>query len=96
MIDADKCQMMAEWEGLCGCPQLGKITASLPCYVHDHNKYPDYPHDLNATMRAARKMPENDRVVIIDALEHDLYLNEGDPARAAFEALSAWLMEQKE
>jgi len=75
---------------------------------------PDYPHDLNATMRAAQRLHQEARALILNSLgfaaitsaatspetmkdSPKLYyeLHENDPARAAFEALTRYLMEQK-
>jgi hypothetical protein len=93
MTDAEKCRMIAEFEF---------FNPKLPS-----EGYPvaDYPHDLNATMRAARKLPRMFRLEI--AVEQSkswaTLTNEegrtiayertidGDPARAAFKALSSWL-----
>lgn len=90
----EKCKMIAEWEGL--------------EHVH-HGTFhaPDYAHDLNATMRAARRLPlgavvfelslgiNEDEVCMAEittrAGELVVHEESTDPARAAFECLAAYL-----
>lgn len=92
--DAAKCRLIAKFE----MPEME--------WEHPDPKYlPDYPHDLNATMRAARRLP-SPLMLVVNSVggAHIAYgLTEvmkfsagvkGDPARAAFEALAAYLENQ--
>jgi hypothetical protein len=92
--DAEKCRLIAEFEGI----YPNDILTS------------DYPHDLNATMRAARRLQRpmilvvtsEGRAAIVNANEQFDVRSiksikvDGDPARAAFEALSQYLETAKE
>jgi hypothetical protein len=92
MTDADRCKLIAEFEGI----YPNDILTS------------DYPHDLNATMRAARKLPKfiylevssSGRADIKDIasgpnkselIERAFSTHPIDCARAAFFALSAYI-----
>ena len=98
MTDAKKCRMIAEFEGLA---VVGSGPPERLEYVDNgRHPLPDYPHDLNATMRAARKL---DRLaLIVDSTGNAFIQNDmaergclqfypTDSARAAFEALAAYL-----
>jgi len=58
--DADKCRVIAEWEGLA----LIRVVAGRKTvrWAFENGKpLPDYANDLNATMQAAQKLPGNFR-----------------------------------
>jgi hypothetical protein len=90
MTDADrqKCRLIARFEGLPTADiKSGDVTR-------------DYPVDLRATMRAARKLPADYELIVGSGGSADVYRKsnifvsqfvKADPARAAFEALSAYL-----
>jgi len=110
MTDEEKCRLIAEFEGYTHTYFKDGITIrySARCvdcgFPHEPGhcgELPDYPHDLNATMRAARKL--NRLALIVDSTG-DAFLQNSkgdvttglqsyltDPARAAFEALAAYL-----
>lgn len=98
MNDQEKCRLIAEFEGF-GTGDF-EVAFNAKC---------DYTHDLNATMRAARKLPHHlDFSIALrrggaDAIISDLTpmnrvilarSQDETAARAAFEALVAWLMER--
>ena len=85
--DAEKCRLIAAFEGF--DPIKGP---------------PDYWRNLNATMRAARKLPDDYELIVGCGGSADVYRKSNifvsqfvrdDPARAAFEALSAYLESRK-
>ena len=67
-----KCRAIAEWEGL--APKLCRaipLRESGFCNVHSRPfpheiNGPDYPHDLDATMRAARRLLELPEPLILE------------------------------
>ena len=78
MTDAEKCRLIIDFEGR-----------------DPENEYGvDYPRDLNATMRAARKLTLHGREQIGICLQGALVLG-NDPARVCFEWLAAYLIERK-
>jgi hypothetical protein len=100
MTDTEKCRMIATFEGI----KMGEIF--LPCSTAFYkpvqldkygNTLPDYPHDLNATMRAARKLLPQVSFFVTAAGQAGFAdigrcKYDDDPARAAFEALAAYLL----
>jgi hypothetical protein len=107
MTDAEKCKMIAEFEG---------VSTERYERLHGDIYSPwDYPRDLNATMRAARKLPQGtkliarstftasvergggkDRQVLASCDAAQLSAEHCTTARAAFEALSTWLAEHQQ
>lgn len=98
MTDEERSRLIAECENL----QPISITTEGPRL----NLLPDYAHDLNATMRAARRLDEGVLLGVNSAgvafvymeafpkfIPSEEYHNETptDPARAAFLALSDYL-----
>jgi hypothetical protein len=108
MTDADRCKLIAEFEGLpflnpyADYPTTAAATPNGPFVTIN------YPHDLNATMRAARKLPEGNLLVLIcGKVQSESYITianglgsgpvviNTNPARAAFLALTGYLAERK-
>lgn len=106
MTDMDKCSLIAKLEGFCDTTLDGELMVTvgerpnLKMY-----RVRDYAYDLNAMMRAARRLPDDIELVVHsggfavmekqsgfqqNAVRHII----DDPARAAFEALASWLMER--
>ena len=87
MTDNDRCKLIAEFEGDPNASHGGTIC--------------DYAHDLNATMRAARKLRNHLLIVCGNGVAYisgDGSQQVGcldDPARAAFLALSSYLENAK-
>ena len=110
-----KCRVIAEFEGFnteAGHPfkvRFGFPADCVKCSLsRTQHEIPDYPHDLNATMRAARRLPSNrtfesvtyrgnTTVYIKDDDTADLYAkaSNADPARAAFECLYEFVAAQR-
>lgn len=105
VTDAEKCRRIAEFEELIPNERAYK-GALAPSQ--------DYPHGLNATMRAARKLPKgiifemtwgieplgstDEERWIVEIIKRNgevlVHISHADPARAAFEALAAYLEKQ--
>lgn len=91
MSDAEKCKLIREFEGI---------------YANDILTA-DYPHDLRATMRAARRLPDDAQLIVTSLAESHVLCTgtvyycstetrqKGDIARAAFEALAAYLAKER-
>ena len=100
--------MIAEFDGWEQDPATKRWKSPSPKIRGTLQYLPDYPHDLNATMRAARKLPKPYQLTVFSdgtagVYKEGIYAeddfverkSEGDPARAAFEVLAAYLMERK-
>lgn len=94
--DAEKCRLIAEFE-------MGRAIPDNAILDTSRGTPHAYPHDLNATMRAARRLPSNVRMQVDQTGGALIYTTgeeggeqigadvPGDPARAAFLALSGYL-----
>lgn len=98
-----KCRAIAEFEGLELDPDVFCIRIRDAQGGHHHwASVPDYPHDLNATMRAARRLPEGVDLVVMShgaayidesddcstgMTQSRIAFLDSDPARAAFECI---------
>ena len=108
MTDSEKCRMIAEFEGWHRVLKFGVFLWEHPTDESLYSAPPDYEKSLDATMRAARRLPEgiclelllrsdmgcNVTIMKINGLvdaEHLTMSSNPDPARAAFEALAAYL-----
>lgn len=94
MSNDDKCRLIAEFErvGMGLIPQ-GAVEGEDP---------PDYAHDLNATMRAARRLPDHASLIVEasfrggEAWINDMggegkHIANHAPAQAACDALAEWI-----
>ena len=108
VTDAEKCRLLAEFEND-GCDVCGVLFAAHRA-AHEFG-VSDYCCDLNATMRAARKLPKgiifemtwgieplgsaDEERWIVEIIKRNgdllVHISHADPARAAFEALAAYL-----
>lgn len=113
--DAEKCKLIAEFEGMynlaCGGPRRGEPHYERVCehgQVMQHGiAIPGYPHDLNATMRAAQRLPSLtaldlrvNSVIILACIRRQTANGEttaqvtstdASPARAAFLCIAEYL-----
>lgn len=110
MSDGDRCRLIAELEGLPMPPDYSSDPDYSLKAATAFERFPDYAHDLNATMQAARRLPYNINLVVsmrvgatvasveqIDAPAELLIVHvENNPARAAYLALSDYLATKKE
>ena len=100
MNDNERCELIAEWADA-DCQRCG-ISRS------NHNEHsclaywaPDFVSDLTATMRAARKLPLGERLIVTSEGRAYIFIGrerttkpveiDAGPARAAFLALSDYL-----
>lgn len=100
----EKCRLIATFEGA-ECEYCHSLISGHPNKVCNSFDAPDYPHSVDATMRAARRLHPR-RALRVDSMggaqviglkglctfsEEPYCEPTADPARAAFEALAAYL-----
>lgn len=104
ITDEERCRLIAEFEG----HDFGGVPFCAVCGIR--GGIPHYAHDLNATMRAARRLPEPTIFALHLGLgkqrktRAEVFSKFGakviseseidDPARAAFLCLSDWIAAQ--